>query len=77
MKCICGTVPLLLFYSAQFQGRVGGRTSISQEQKRKNTVKEGEQYHEEKEKEEDEDVKGQTKWEKNKERVDRVTETFI
>ena len=45
---------------------------------REHTPKEGEQCQEKKEKKEDENVKGQTKWEENKERVDdRVAETFI
>ena len=44
----------------------------------KKTPKEEEQCQEEEEKEEEEDVKGQTKWEENKERVyDRVTETYF
>ena len=47
------------------------------EEKQENTPKEGEQCQEKKEKKEDEDVKGQTKWEENKERVDdRVAETL-
>ena len=46
---------------------------MSQEEKRKNTLEEGEQCQEKEEKEEDGDVKRKTKLEENKERVDRVT----
>ena len=67
--------PLLfyLLHSAQLQDGVGRRTLISQEEKRKNTLEEGEQCQEKEEKEEDGDVKRKTKLEENKERVDRVT----
>ena len=69
---------LLLLYSAQLQDRVGRKTSMSQEEKQKNTPMEAEQCQEKEEKEKEEDVKRQTKQEENKERVDnRVTETFL
>ena len=59
-------IPLLLLYSAQLQGGIGKRTSVSQEEKQKNIQKEGEQWRQEKEeKEEEEDVKGWTKLEEN------------